>query len=138
MSVEIRVPEEWENRTIHTYVAPERSREFAPNITVAPFESETPRTLEEIVNESPLSESLDDLLVTDRGYRAKGVVRYHERTYRFVEPMQGLLLTQRQRFVMIRRKPFIFTFTDVANKFDEHVPAFDALFERMISVRAVA
>lgn len=133
MSVEIHIPEVWENRTIHTFVTPERNDGFAANITVAPHESEQQLSLEDVVKQAPLSDALDDLLVIERGYKTKGVTRYHERTYRFVEPMQGLLLTQRQRFVMIKRKPWVFTMTDAAESFEQNVTALDEVFERMVA-----
>jgi hypothetical protein len=138
MSLEINVPEVWENRTVHTFVTPARQDGFAANITVAPHDTEDPLSLEDVVKQSPLSDALDDLLVIERGYKTRGVSRYHERTYRFVEPMQGLLLQQRQRFIMIKRKPHIFTFTDVVESFDQNAPALDEVFERMLAVKAQA
>jgi hypothetical protein len=130
--VDVRVPEAWENHTIHTFVSPTRDRSFSGNITVAPYETDATVSLEQVVAGAPLSNVLDDLLVLERGYKTRGVSRYHERTIRFVEPQQGLLLQQRQRFVMIKRKPFIFTFTDTADEFAGHSDAFDEIFAKMI------
>lgn len=138
MSIEIQVPEVWENRTIHTFVQPTRTDGFAGNITVAPFETDEKISLEDLVAKVPLSNALDDLLVLERGYKTRGVTRYHERTFRFVDPQQGLLVQQRQRFVMIKRKPHVFTYTDVAEHFDESGVALDQVFDRMITIRTEA
>jgi hypothetical protein len=140
MTIEIQVPEVWENRTIHTFVAPERTQEFAGNITVAPFETDERWSLEDFVQNVPLSSmGRDDLLVLDRGFKARGVTRYYERTFRFVEPQQGLLLQQRQRFAMVAKKPHIFTCTDVADHFERSAQSLEDVFDRFLeSARAKA
>lgn len=136
MAVDVRVPEEWENHTIHSFVAPNRTDDFAGNITIAPYEVAATMSLEQLVNQTPLS-ALDDLLVLDRGYKTRGVSRYYERTYRFVEPMAGLLLQQRQRFVMIKRRPYVFTLTDNADAFASSAPAFDDVFGKALDTGVV-
>lgn len=138
MTVEVKVPEIWENRTIHTFVAPSRTEGFAGNITVAPHETEQKMSLEQLVQELPVNEALDDLLVISRGFFTKGVTRFHERSVRFVDPYQGLLIQQSQRFVMIQRKPFIFTYTNVADDFDAGLPAFHDVFDRVLDDAARA
>ncbi len=130
--VEVRVPEKWENHTIHTFVGPERTDDFAPNVTFAPYETDERISLEDLVSRVPLDTLLDDLLVLERGYKTRGLSRYHERTYRFVEPMQGRLLTQRQRFVMVNRRPYVFTLTSPAETFDENGNALDEVFARVL------
>jgi hypothetical protein len=130
--IDVRIPETWENLTIHTFVSPTRDRSFASNITVAPYETDTTVSLEQMVASVPVSSALDDVLILERSYKTRGVSRYHERTVRFVEPQQGLLMQQRQRFVMIKRKPYIFTFTDTAQEFASHADAFDGVFGTML------
>jgi hypothetical protein len=132
MTVEVRVPEKWENHTIHTFVSPARVDDFAPNLTFSAYDTEERVSLEQVVQQLPLGEEFDDLLVLDRGYKTRGVARYHERTYRFVEPMQGLLLQQRQRFVMIKKRPYVFTLTSDVDGFDTHASALDEVFGRML------
>jgi hypothetical protein len=138
VSVEVKVPEIWENRTIHQFVAPTRTEEFAGNITVAPHETEETMSLDQLVAALPVNDALDDVLVIGRSFQTKGLTRFHERTLRFVDPYQGLLLQQGQRLVMILRKPYVVTYTNVADAYDAGVAAFHEVFDKLVEGAARA
>jgi hypothetical protein len=123
--VELKLPVEWEDRSVLVYNQTSGAA-FEPNFSIARIPLTERKPLDQVVRDFPLSDSLDCLLVLSRDYRENAGRPVFERIYRFVEPYQGTVLQQAQRFIMLRRgNLIILTLTTVANGFDSAYAVFD-------------
>ena len=123
--VELKLPVEWEDRSVLVYNQSSGAA-FEPNFSIARIPLSEKKPLDQIVRDFPLSDNLDCLLVLSRDYRESSGRPVFERIYRFVEPYQGTVLQQAQRFILHRRGNLIvLTLTAAASAFDGAYPVFD-------------
>ncbi len=124
-AVEINLPSNWEDRSVFVFAEDRGGLQFESNFSVSRIPQDEPQPLRNLVKEHKL-EGLDCLLVLSRDYREDHGREIFERIYRFVEPREGAIVQQAQRFIKHGTDLIVMTLSAQVAEFDAAYLAFNS------------
>lgn len=123
------LPDQWEDRTMVTLLAPFAAGEFASNIVITRHFLESGSTLEDFVNAQlqMMRESLPAFELLDRRFTETNNFASYQQLHRFQS--EDGVLQQVQTFLLAEKTVFVITGTAQVEKFDVHIAAFRRVVE---------
>lgn len=123
------LPDQWEDRTMITLLAPFAPGEFASNIVITKHFPEAGATLEDFAFEQlqMLETSLPGFELLDRRFTKTNNFESYQQLHRFQS--ENGILQQVQTFLMTDQTIFVITGTAQIERFDAYIAAFRQVVE---------
>jgi hypothetical protein len=125
----LEVPEDWQDRSIISFVATAAPTEFAPNVVVTREKIDTRMSVEEYANRQfdVTQAEVQGLKIIERNNTTVGNLPAVQIIQKIAA--HGLNLQQLQTFILVEEEIIIVTCTTTAATFNQNLPRFNKIVE---------
>lgn len=124
---EMEIPDDWEDRSIISFVANVSQNEFAPNVVITKETIGAEMSIEDYTNQqfNVTQAEVQGLKIIDQQNTTIGGRAAVQITQQIAA--HGLTLQQLQTFILGNEEIFIITCTTTASNFEQHLPRFQKI-----------